>query len=270
MYKISQFSKLSGMSIKTLRYYDQESILTPSYRDENNQYRYYNDEDLKKALLIKHLRALEFSIMEIKEIFAMASSQMDINYILQEKIQIIEKNISKEKELIQQIHAQLSADPTCAIQHTYTMDIVEVEELFVASIRFVGKYSDLNAYVPILYKAVKGGQVGKHLNCYYDEGYCEQADIELCLPIKKEIQVSTITCKNLPSIKALHTTHIGSYETLHFAYKALFEYANHHNITILTPSREVYRKGPGMIFKGNPNAYCTEIFLPFEINGKDQ
>ena len=65
MYRISQFSKISGLTVKALRYYDQENILQPTFRNEDNQYRYYNEEDLKKSQLIKCLRSLDFSIMEI-------------------------------------------------------------------------------------------------------------------------------------------------------------------------------------------------------------
>ena len=65
MYRISQFSKISGLTVKALRYYDQENILQPTFRNEDNQYRYYNEEDLKMSQLIKSLRSLDFSIMEI-------------------------------------------------------------------------------------------------------------------------------------------------------------------------------------------------------------
>lgn len=65
MYRISQFSKISGLTVKALRYYDQENILQPTFRNEDNQYRYYNEEDPKKSQLIKSLRSLDFSIMEI-------------------------------------------------------------------------------------------------------------------------------------------------------------------------------------------------------------
>ena len=65
MYRISQFSKISGLTVKALRYYDQENILQPTFRNEDNQYRYYNEEDHKKSQLIKSLRSLDFSIMEI-------------------------------------------------------------------------------------------------------------------------------------------------------------------------------------------------------------
>ena len=115
----------------------------------------------------------------------------------------------------------------------------------------------------MLYKAVKGNASGKHFNLYHDEECKEAADIELCIPVKKEIHHPSLTCRYLEKLHALHTTHHGGYDTLWIAYKALFAYANDQGIRILTPSREDYMKGPGMLFRGNPDAYVTEIYLPF-------
>lgn len=42
MYKIGEFSKITALSVKTLRYYDEEKILIPSFRNNENGYRYYN------------------------------------------------------------------------------------------------------------------------------------------------------------------------------------------------------------------------------------
>lgn len=44
MYRISQFSKISGLTVKALHYYNKEDILEPSFRNKENQYRYYDDE----------------------------------------------------------------------------------------------------------------------------------------------------------------------------------------------------------------------------------
>ena len=85
MYQISQFSKISGLTVKALRYYDEQGMLKPSYRDKNTLYRYYNENDLKKAQLIRLLRSLEFSILEIKEVLEMVNNEADLTYILQEK-----------------------------------------------------------------------------------------------------------------------------------------------------------------------------------------
>ena len=136
MYKISQFSKISGLTVKALRYYDKEGILTPSFRDAENQYRYYSDEDLKKALLIKFLRSLEFSIMEIREITEAVDTEDDLTFILKEKIQFIETNIAKEKELIKKISRRMPSFEGKQKSQTYHIDITDVEEVLAASIRF--------------------------------------------------------------------------------------------------------------------------------------
>ena len=49
MYTIGQFSKLTGVSTKTLIWYDNVGVLKPEKVDEDNGYRYYSDESLKKT-----------------------------------------------------------------------------------------------------------------------------------------------------------------------------------------------------------------------------
>ncbi len=265
MYKISQFSKISGLTIKALRYYDSEDILKPSTRNVENQYRYYNDDDLQKAQLIKLLRSLDFSIMEIRETISLVNSEDDLSHILSEKIKLIEMNISKEKELSNKIKSYIKESVDKENQNDYAIQIIDISEQLVASIRFIGQYNNLDKYVPLLYSVAKNQKNGRHFNCYYDEDYTENADIEICLPVKKIITHEGIATKTLPKIRALKTTHYGSYDTLKYAYKALIDYANMHQIKTLTPSREIYVKSPGLIFKGNPKHYITEILLPFEV-----
>lgn len=261
MYKISQFSKLSGLSVKTLRYYDAQGMLLPSFRQEESQYRMYDEADLQRALLIKDLRALSFTIMEIKEILA-DSLQTDLSYILQEKIALIETNIAKEKALIKQLNDRVQGTAP-VLPQTYQIDTIEVEDQLIAAIRFHGRYQELDHYVPLLYKAVKQNANGRHFNCYYDESYEDIAEIELCIPVKQPCADPSITCRSLSGFTALRMQHQGSYDTLYLAYKAMYDYANEHQITLLTPSIERYLKGPGMIFKGNPDRYVTELLFPF-------
>jgi effector-binding domain-containing protein len=68
----------------------------------------------------------------------------------------------------------------------------------------------------------------------------------------------------MPHIKAVCTTHTGSYETLYKAYRAIDQYAAEHKLQLQPPFREVYIKGPGMFFKGNPDKYITEILFPIK------
>jgi effector-binding domain-containing protein len=146
----------------------------------------------------------------------------------------------------------------------YEVEIKTIPPVLVAAIRYQGKYNELGKYLSEIYKNLKGNACGNPFNCYFDEGFKEIADIEVCVPTKKNINTSAITTKELPSIRALHTVHHGPYEDINQAYKAVFDYASEKSLNCISPSREIYIKGPGMIFKGNPNNYITEILVPFE------
>ena len=54
MMKISAFAKVSGISIKTLRYYDELGLLKPAHIDKQSGYRYYSEERL---LTVKRIAA---------------------------------------------------------------------------------------------------------------------------------------------------------------------------------------------------------------------
>ena len=265
MYKISDFSKITSLSVKALRYYDEEQMLMPSYRDKDTAYRYYNEEDFQKARLIVLLRSLDFSISEIKDVLANCSDPFDLPCYLEEKKKMIEGRIFKEKELIKKLNLYIKPKNMEDISMNYQIEKKEIAPVLVAAIRYKGNYNDVGKYIGTLYKAVKGDAAGAPIQCYYDAEYLEAgADMELCLPTKKLIKHPDVTAKKLPAVKAICTTHVGSYEKLNLAYKALVDYANEHHINCTTPSREIYVKGPGMIFKGNEDSYITEIIIPYE------
>lgn len=264
MYKIGEFSKITNLTVKTLRYYDEQNILTPSYRNEENAYRFYDKNDFKKAELIILLRSFGFSISEIKDVLSNHESSSDLSYFLEEKRKMIENKIQEEKSLLKRLDLYIKTNQMEDESMSYKIEVRNIGPVVVASIRYKGKYSDVGKYIGKIYEAVKGNANGYPFNCYYDSEYREEADIELCVPTSKLIKHPNIASSQLPQIKALCTTHIGTYESINMAYKAVFDYAVAHNTKCLTPSREIYVKGPGMIFKGNPNKYVTEIIIPIE------
>ena len=93
MIKIGEFSKLSHLTIKALRFYEREGLLKPASVDEWNNYRFYETSQLETAAKIKSYRQLGLSVEEIKAVFAGA----DVKGILQEKI----ISLKKEKNLIE-------------------------------------------------------------------------------------------------------------------------------------------------------------------------
>lgn len=66
MYRIGEFSTLTGVSVKTLRYYDEINLLKPSNVDKFTNYRYYTEEELQQFKRIEYLKRLGFTLEEIK------------------------------------------------------------------------------------------------------------------------------------------------------------------------------------------------------------
>lgn len=68
MLSIGEFSKICGVSAKTLRYYDEMGLIHPDEINPENGYRYYAIGQLKKMLFINRLKSYQFSLEEIKSV----------------------------------------------------------------------------------------------------------------------------------------------------------------------------------------------------------
>ena len=62
---IRDFAKLTGVSIRTLHYYDEIGLLKPSIVDEQNGYRFYDEENLERMQEILFYRELDFPLKSI-------------------------------------------------------------------------------------------------------------------------------------------------------------------------------------------------------------
>lgn len=68
--KIQEFAQRTGLSSKTIRYYESIGIL-PSPQRTSNGYRDYNEQDIERARFVAGIRSLDLSLDEIAEILAM-------------------------------------------------------------------------------------------------------------------------------------------------------------------------------------------------------
>ena len=66
-YKIGDFAKIVGTTVRTLRYYDEMGILIPDEIDLYTNYRYYTDKQIRQYKEIKYLQEAGFKVNEIVE-----------------------------------------------------------------------------------------------------------------------------------------------------------------------------------------------------------
>lgn len=142
-------------------------------------------------------------------------------------------------------------------------EIKQLDEMLIAGIRSKGKYADVGKYFSELGKALGFKIAGKAFSLYYDQEYKEDdADFEVCFPIRKAVEKEGITVHTLAATRCVSLTHRGPYDTLKPSYERVLKYMESNQLKPGLPIREVYIKGPGMIFKGNPEKYVTEIQFP--------
>ncbi len=90
MFTIGQFAKLAGVTIRTLRYYDQKGLLKPGgYRESG--YRMYSLGDLPKLEQILTLKFLGLSLGQIGDVLLHGPS--DLGHMLDLQRQIVEEHI---------------------------------------------------------------------------------------------------------------------------------------------------------------------------------
>jgi DNA-binding transcriptional MerR regulator len=67
-YTIGEFSKVLGVSPRTVDFYTRQGLLHPAQPSPGHGYRHYTEEDCRRVALIKQLQARKFSLQEIGQI----------------------------------------------------------------------------------------------------------------------------------------------------------------------------------------------------------
>jgi DNA-binding transcriptional MerR regulator len=269
MYSIGEFSTISGIPVRTLRFYHEKSILVPAAVDVETGYRSYDDRNLDVARVIVALRSLDFALDDIRDILAGATDDADITVHLERQRLSLADRTQHYRDMLQQIDGiiqqQREAREAQMAASTTEIQEREVEPVLVGGIRMTGYYADCGKGFATLGKRLSRYIAGKPLCLFYDGEYREgDANFEPCMPLKKAVEADGIAVRELPAARCITLVHHGPYDELRNSYARLMKYVKQHGYIISLPTREVYLKGPGMIFRGNPKKYLTEIQLPIE------
>jgi DNA-binding transcriptional MerR regulator len=265
-YTIGEFSKITGLSVKALRFYHEKGVLIPSYVDESSGYRLYDESKIDKARVVMQLREMEFSIEDIAEIFGECEDEADVLDYLERQKKMLQKRIGGDRNIVRSLNQIVEREKIARLylqRSRFSVEEKSIPQMLVAGIRMKGKYSDCGIGFARLGKAVGRHIKGKCLCLYYDGEYREEdAEFEPCFPVRKMVRVDGVSVHELPASRCVTLVHKGRYDTLGRSYARVLKYVSDNKQTLALPSREVYLKGPGMIFRGNPNNYLTEIQLP--------
>ena len=100
MFSIGEFSRASGLPIKTLRFYHEKGLLVPEAVDPGSGYRYYSDANLEKARIIVVLRELEFSLEDVGRILNECDEDSEVLTFLERRRAALRDDIRHRRNLV--------------------------------------------------------------------------------------------------------------------------------------------------------------------------
>ncbi len=97
-YTVQQLAKVAGISVRTLHYYDEIGLLTPSFI-KSNGYRVYEEKELLKLQQILFFRELEFPLEQI--IALINSPKFNSLEVLQDQKKLLQLKRERTEKLLQ-------------------------------------------------------------------------------------------------------------------------------------------------------------------------
>jgi len=278
MFKIGEFSRLSRVSVRMLRHYDQLGLLTPSQTDRFTNYRYYSAEQLPRLNRILALRDLGFSLEQIAGMLDDDLSSDQLLGMLKLKRVEIEQQVQMENARLVRVEARIRQMNESMKHDTYDVILREVEPELVATYREVAADDDriqqmfdlVETYVAQFDQARADRPP---LTIYYDDEYRERdIDAEVAVPLNYAIPEGESIRVRLtpPQTQVACVVHLGGYSTIYQAYNALLGWIETNNYQMVGPIREVYiRYGadglnlalPQTYLEKDSNQYVTELQL---------
>ena len=263
MLKIGEFSKLSMLTVKTLRFYEKEGLLQPAQVDPWTGYRLYETKQLKDAAHVKALRQLGIPVAQIKAIVAGANEQE----ILLEQARILQQQEAEIARSLSVIHHLLEGNGMKyqVTEKTLPACIVYYSEATLS------RYSDAMSWIPAQGAEAKALNPGlkcaeppyefvEYLDCEYRESDVRVRHSEAVEAFGVESE--NIKFREVPETKVLSIYHQGAYDNIGEAYSFIMKYAEDNGYTVAGLSRESYIDG--IWNKQSVDEWLTEIQLPVE------
>jgi DNA-binding transcriptional MerR regulator len=69
IHQIGEVAEAVGLTLRTIRYYEEVGVVPPSGRTAGG-FRLYTDDDIERLRLVKQMKPLDFSLEEMRDLFA--------------------------------------------------------------------------------------------------------------------------------------------------------------------------------------------------------
>ena len=261
LYKIGMFAAMNHVTVKALRFYEEQGLLMPALIHPETGYRYYT---LSQMAVLHQITALKLAGFTLEEIADINSGADEEAVLLKKKAELLAK-ISDLTRQIAVVDGYLSKKKT---RLSTPVLVKTIPETTVACMRI-----RLDSYDCLFDRMPEMGALMEKAGCscalpeycftnYLEPGY-KDGDIlvEICESVvaaKKE--TGELRFKTLPEIQAACVFHKGSYRTFSESYETVLRYIEENGYEIAGEIRESYIDG--VWNQDDESEWLSEIQVP--------
>ena len=241
-YRIGEFAAFSGVSTKTLRFYDEIGLLRPASVDPRTRYRFYLPQQLEELASILALKEIGVPLADVRRFTQKAgAAAADRREILNDLKRTLEHSIHTASESLRWVNAALNElDDT---RRPIPVIVKREQPVFVASIRSrLGSYAEIARLEKELLEALPQHAVSELRGVLWhrcaDSGGLEG---EAFVGLKERVaRRSVYGLKQLPAATLACAYSDWDDERSEQAYRAIWKWMDVRGYRLAGPKREIY------------------------------
>jgi len=267
MLKIGDFSKLTRISIRMLRHYDEIGLLKPDRIDDFTSYRYYSPAKLPVANRITALKNMGFSLAVISEIMSQYHDAGQLRKYLQVKLAEVKEQAEQAQDrlrLLETTIERLRKDDT-VMQYDVTLKVIP--QRYVASLRkTIPTYQDEGSLWDQISQEIgcnlQMANPSYSLAVFHDEGYKESdVDVEIQIAVQGTHEnTENVVFKTVAPVEVASAVYKGGYDQITAVNEAVAAWVADNGYDYNGPMFCVYHVSPG--HDPNPDNWVTEVCYP--------
>ena len=259
---IGDFSRASHLTIKTLRHYQEAGLLEPSEVDPHNGYRYYSEDQIPLAQVIRRLRRLQMPIADVRSV--LEAPDLDArNRLIVAHLDRLELEVTRTRAAVGELRELLEPAAPKAIEHRSVPPIlaaglrqtVDREDI---SAWWQGAIGELRATVRAQGLRATGPTGGVYSSELFQHS---RGDATVFVPTDGPVKaIGRVVGVTIPATELAVARHHGSPSNIDRTYGELGAYVLKHEIGVDGPLREHYLRGSAET--ADSNEWETEIGWP--------
>ena len=273
MLKIGIFSKLTRISVRMLRYYDEMGLLVPAQVDDFTGYRYYSESQLMDAERINALREMGFGVGAVGEILSAYHDPAALTQFLRIRREELRGELRAVERRLLLLESTLERVGKDGKTMEYSVTLKEIPSRKIASLRGVipdySREGDLwrQLMEETASQRLQFADPSYSIAIFHDSEYKERdVDVEVQMAVKgvytdtENVQFREVS----PQLVAAATCQ-GSYDQMGAINQAVVSWAADNGYQLDGPMFNIYHVGPAQT--PDPNQWVTEVCFP--VAGKE-